>query len=159
MKKSFLSFLILIWYFVSASIESILYLKYRKRAKGFISYVKKDINDTRQLEEWYEKNKFSYIADKIDIRSFPWVVVSKLGGDCEDFMSLSYEILKSKYKECYRVLIYSTYKGIAHAVLIVKEKDNSYTIMSNGIRIKNFKSIEVAVKHFYNNDTKKVIYL
>lgn len=158
MSNKFLRTFIPIWYKVSASIESLFLLKYKEESMNILKEAKNFIINTRQLEEWYSKRDFRYISDKIDLSSLPWVVVHRLGGDCDDFMSLSYEILKSKYEECYRILVYSKNKS-GHAILVVKENDNTFTLMSNMERIKGFKTVEEAAKYTYKEKTKNIIYL
>jgi len=156
MSESILEKGIPIWYKMSATLESLFLLKHKKKSLEILEEAKKTINSCKELEDWYLDNKFKYFSDKIDLSSLPWVVISRLGGDCDDFMSLSYEILKSKF-ECKQVLIYSKTKN-AHAILVVKE-GNLFTIMSNYTRIKGFKSLEEAAYYFYTGSTKKILYL
>lgn len=158
MYNKFLEIFIPIWYKVLATIESIFYLNHRKESIKILKEAKKTVNSPRDLDEWYQKNKFKYFSDKIDSSSLPWVVIHRKGGDCDDFMSLGYEILKDKF-ECKKVLVYSKDKN-AHAILIVKEKDsNTYTIMSNYSRIKDFTSLEQAANYFYTGRIKRILYL
>jgi hypothetical protein len=159
MFKTILEYLIPVWYYASGSIQSIKYLHTRKKSIEILNNAKKNINSTRDLEDWYKNNNFKYSSDKVDLSSLPWVTISRLGGDCDDFMSLAYEILKDK-KECYRALIYI--KGSGHAIVIIKE-DDEFVLMSNMDRIKGFKTIDEAARyfyqHYYQQKTKTILYL
>lgn len=154
-----------IWYKASAALEAIFYLKHRKKSLKIIEEAKKTINNTRDMEEWYLKNEYKYISDKVDLSSYPWVVVARKGGDCDDFMSLSLEILSSKC-ECIPTLVYAK-DGRGHAILIVKQNGTSqYTALSNQERftekyggIKYFNSIEDAANYTYGDQTRNFIYL
>lgn len=152
--RFFLKSLVPAWYGMTGGFESLSKLKYRKRAKKELKEAKERIKTTIDLAAWYKETGIYYKRDKLDCGSYPWVTVAKGCGDCEDFMLLSYAIMKDKAK-CYKAFCYGrTDKGkiAGHAILVVKENDE-WVLMSNQYRRTGFTSRDDAAKHHFADKT------
>ena len=88
------------------------------------------ISTPRDLSNWLIKN-FKYEFDKNDYWKSPRETIRDKRADCEDFAILSKYILGKKGYKVYLIAI--TYKNFdrGHAIAVIKNKDNTYSFMSN----------------------------
>lgn len=145
------------WWQVTGNIESYLYMTKKRSAETTLANAKRQINSTADLAAWYGKSGLRYKSEKVDMVSLPWVAIAKGGGDCDDFMSLSFDILSSKRIWCKRVVLYAN-NGSGHAVVVAKE-GSGYVLMSNMTRKTGFATIDAAARDFYGANTKTIIYI
>ena len=102
-----------------------------------INDIKSYVNNSSQME--FVLAQFSYKQDTSDADEWktPQQFIHDKGGDCEDFATIVYEILKTKG---YDTVIYSLYADSkAHAICYYsKGKDTGYFTNNNRIRLNKF---------------------
>jgi len=148
------------WALLTGGVESLFYLKHWSRGHRIIANARDLIRDTAELERFYkEMHVVEYRRDWLDRWSFPWVTAVKRKGDCEDFMTLSYAIMKEKAK-CVRTALYGRRDGKrgGHAVLIVRES-GGWVLMSNMHRYIWFDNPHDAARKHYGKDTTRYYFL
>jgi len=108
-----------------------------------------EIRSPKDLVRWYA-NEFEYRMEMMDDWQSPAETVDARKGDCEDFAYLSHAALKDLGLESNVYLL--NFKGIKtkHAVCIFKEKDGTYSIISNKEMYETGESdVQQAVKRYY----------
>lgn len=110
-----------------------------------------NIKTPADLEQFFVTNGFKYQEDTGEYWKTPEETLNDKGGDCEDFAILSFFVLVELGYEC--IIIIATYcpenecdSGSAHAMLLIKEPDETYSFMSNRRYIKTYqKDLELAL--------------
>ena len=144
------------WWQVTGDVEAIFYLSRRSSAMSKLNAAKASITNTVDLAAWYAKSGLRWMSERVDHVSLAWVAIAKGGGDCDDFMSITYEIMSNKLS-CRRVILQST-DGRGHAIVVIRE-GSTYTLMSNMSRKTGFATIDAAARDFYGNKTKTIYYI
>ena len=145
------------WWQITGDAESLFYLTKRSAALSKLNAAKASIKNTADLAAWYSKSGLKWKSERVDHVSLAWVAIAKGGGDCDDFMSITFEIMNKKFA-CRRVILQSK-DGRGHAIVVIRE-GSTYTLMSNMTRKTGFTTIDAAAKDFYGtNNTKSIYYI
>lgn len=116
----------------------------------FVNEMKEETNSSVLISKVnYFCNEFTYTSDiklynKSDYWASPVEFVINGGGDCEDFVVIKYEILKSLG---FKDMFYATKKvnGILHAILLVKDGEKIVILdnMRNTLYIENLVDLKI----------------
>ena len=89
------------------------------------------IQAPQDLGKWLETN-FTYQSEVGDYWKTPEETIRDKGGDCEDLSILAEYVLRDlKYEAWFIVMLNRTEGDSAHAITIIKEKNNTYSFISN----------------------------
>lgn len=119
-----------------------------------VSNIPSDIKTPDDLVKWYA-NEFEYRMELWDDWQAPVETVATKTGDCEDFAYLTHAALKDLGVENNVYVL--NFRGIKtkHAICIFKEKDGTYSIISNKEIFKTREAdLKVALKRYYPDCNK-----
>jgi len=89
------------------------------------------IKTPQDLGDWL-KNNFTYQSEEVDYWNTPEETVNAKAGDCDDYAILSEFILKDLgYDAWFIVMVNRTPDQSSHAITIIREKDMTYSFISN----------------------------
>lgn len=141
-----------------AAVESLLLRARYDRAKMVkgVEELRESCDTGEDLEAWYEEVGFAWKEDPLggvlDYASRPWVSFARKSGDCDDMATLAEYVLKGKYPEVRRAQTNVSLRE-GHLVVVMRDNDGKWWMMSNQNCKGSFPDAETAVRSYYGDRT------
>ena len=114
-----------------------------------IMFLKEKIQSPHDLARWLESD-FKYVFRLNDEWQTPSETINKRAGDCEDFATLDSDVLEKMGVKSHIVIIKFRGMDFKHAISIWKEKNGTYSYISNQKLVRTgIGTIEKALSVYY----------